>query len=130
MTKPSFAQIFGETAGRVGPPPLPTLTDAQLLADERVQRLIVKVKLDQADEASAYFLHAMLLAIEHLAQGNKLVAGRAFDDALTHFLADLKAELGEGFAANAAALLIRNIALFLPPTKRDQVLTAVNVVGK
>lgn len=72
----------------------------------------------------------MLLAVETLAQGNKLVAGRAFDDALTHFLADLRAELGDGFAANAAALLIRNIALFLPEQKRDMVLAALDAGGR
>lgn len=110
--------------------PLAALTDTQLLQHEAVQRLIMRTKVDTADEASAYFLHAMLLAIEHLASGNKLVAGRAFDDALTHFLADLKAELGDGFAANAAALLIRNIALFLPPPKRDMVRAALDVEAK
>lgn len=97
---------------------------------EEVRRVVQRAKAETADEASAYFLHAMLLAIENLAQGNKLVAGRAFDDALTHFLADLKAELGDGFAANAAALLIRNIALFLDGRKRDMVLAALDVEGK
>lgn len=95
-----------------------------------IQRMLARAKAETADEASAYFLHAMLLAIENLAQGNKLVAGRAFDDALTHFLADLKAELGDGFAANAAGLLIRNIALFLRDTKRDMVLAALDTEGR
>jgi hypothetical protein len=97
---------------------------------EEVRKVVQRAKAETADEASAYFLHAMLLAIENLAQGNKLVAGRAFDDALTHFLADLKAELGHGFASNAAALLIRNIALFLDGRKRDMVLAALDVEGK
>lgn len=115
---------------RVAPPPVPALTDSQLLANERVQQLIVQSKIDAADEAGAYFLHIMLLGIENLANGNKLVAGRAFDDALTHFLADLKAELGEGFASNAAALLIRNLALFLRAKQRDLVLAALDVEAK
>lgn len=102
---------------------------APSMTDE-MRRMVTRAKAETADEASAYFLHAMLLAIENLAQGNKLVAGRAFDDALTHFLADLKAELGDGFAANAAALLIRNIALFLSGAKRDMVLAALDIEGK
>ena len=97
---------------------------------EEGRRLVARTKAETTDEASAYFLHAMLLAIETLAEGNKLVAGRAFDDALTHFLADLKAELGDGFSSNAAGLLIRNIALFLSPTKRNMVLAALDVEGK
>lgn len=100
---------------------------AVLMQPMDVRQLVAREKNRTAEEASSYFLHAMLLAIETLGGGNKLMAGRAFDDALTHFLADLKAELGDGFASNAAGLLIRNIALFLAAEKRDRVLAALEV---
>ena len=92
-----------------------------VLQEDSVRRMLASAQEAAAGEASAYFLHSMLLAIETLANGNKMVAGRAFDDAMTHFLADLKAELGDEYATGAAILLIRNIALFLKPGDRDAV---------
>src|SRR5215831_12093208 len=99
------------------------------LGQEEVNALITKAKVDTADEANAYFLHAMMLAIQHLANGNVLVAGRAIDDALTHFLADIKSspDLGPKYAENAAAHLMRNISLFLSPARRDMIMAALDV---
>lgn len=114
------------------PPPVPdSMRQAALamgthLRPGELDKLLTRTKLDAADEAAAYFLQCLMIGIENLAQGNKLVAGRAMDDALTHFLADLKAEIGAGYASNAAELLIRNIALFLTPKKRDMVLAALD----
>lgn len=108
-----------QMVGRNGVNPLP-------IPAQDVARALNQAKMESAEEASSYFLHAMLLAIENLAGGNKLFAGRAFDDALTHFLADLKAEFGDGFASDAAALLVHNIALFLDPARRDRVLAVID----
>ena len=103
------------------PPPLPVT-----LSPQELRGYVDRAKQETADEASSYFLQSHMLAIETLSGGNKLAAGRAIDDALTHFLADLKAEIGDVYAASAAKLLITNIALFLAPEKRDMVLAALD----
>lgn len=78
-------------------------------------------RAETAEQTSVYFLHSMLRMIEHLAGGNKLFAGRAFDEALTAFLSDVQAELGEEASAMAARLLISNLALFLDEAKRNAI---------
>jgi hypothetical protein len=80
-----------------------------------------------SEEASAHLLHAVLLGIETLAQGNKLASGKALDDALTRFLMDMSTELGDGMAENAAKLLISNLARFLRRDRYHAVLAALEV---
>lgn len=103
------------------PPPVPVT-----MMPNELRAYVDRAKAETSDEAASYFLQAIMIAIENLSGGNKLAAGRAIDDALTHFLADLKAEIGEVYASNAAQLLITNIALFLSPEKRDMVLAALD----
>jgi hypothetical protein len=109
------------TVPRGVPPPLPVT----MLPNE-LRAYVDRAKAETSDEAASYFLQAIMIAIENLSGGNKLAAGRAIDDALTHFLADLKAEIGDVYASNAAQLLITNVALFLAPDKRDMVLAALD----
>lgn len=102
---------------------VPPLTDD-------MRRMMARTRAETARETSAHFLYTMLLSIETLFDGSKPQAGQLFDDAITHFLASLKAELGDGYTSNCAAIMIRNIALFLDGRKRDLVLAALDVEGK
>jgi hypothetical protein len=112
---------IGHNGGPALPPPIPVT-----LSPKELRAYVNRAKQETADEASSYFLHALLLAIETLAQGNKLAAGKAIDEALTHFLADLKAEIGEGYAASAAKLLITNVSWFLPDDRGNMVRAALD----
>ena len=96
-----------------GPPTLPSPATLAVLQHEEVRRAVVRAKYEAQEEVGIHFLQAFFIATETLPGSSKLVSGRMLDEALTGFLAGLKAELGDGFASNAAAHLIRNLALFL-----------------
>ena len=97
-----------------------------VLGEESVQLAIDRARSETAQEAGTYFLGAILMAIEASAKGSKLAVGQSFDDALTYFLADVKAELGDEMAIKGAICLIHNIALFLDPERRDKVMAALD----
>jgi hypothetical protein len=103
----------------------PPMTEQELLAVEQVQRLIIKEQWKTTEANAAYFLNVLMQGIEALAQGNFLTTGQAIDDALTHYLADLKARTGEDYADIAGLHIINNIAEILSARKKTTIKAAV-----
>ncbi len=97
--------------------------DAKLV----IERQLDGARAEATEKTLVHVLQGMLLMTEGLANGNKMLTGRVIDEAMTNFLADLKAELGPEVTANAAALLIRNIALFLDDRRYDMVVSALDM---
>jgi len=90
-----------------------------------VEQLMANVRGETTVENLTYIMHGLMLMVERLGGGNKLMAGRVFDEAMTSFLADFQAEQGEEMAAMAARLLIENIAIFLPVPEREAIQAAL-----
>ncbi|HET6346366.1 MAG TPA: hypothetical protein VFH51_15640 [Myxococcota bacterium] len=100
---------------------------AELMQNEDVRWLMARAEQKGARDKASYLIFSLLLAVETYAQGDKMLAGQVMDDALTHFLAEYKAALGEEATLVATRALIHNIALFLPKQQRDAIHA---VVGK
>ena len=111
-----------DEAGARAMPVAPSMT-------EEMQRIAKRGEEEGKRQAAAHFLYGMMTTNETLFD-SKPDAGQLLDDAITHFLAALQAEIGKGYASNCAATLIRNIALFLDPGKRDRVLMALEIEGR
>lgn len=119
MTELSLDQILGDSR------PASALTERELASNEMVQRMLVRREWEVVEKMSVYSVQKALENVEEIAEGNILVTGRVLDEALTGFMCLLQAEMGTGFAADAAGLLIHNLALFLRPEQKMAVQMAV-----
>lgn len=81
---------------------------------EDIKRAISRARRETAVEDASYYLQGHLGNISTLFGGDQLTVGGALDDAITHYLAGVKAELGAEICEQLALLLICNIALFAP----------------
>jgi hypothetical protein len=94
---------------------------AELMRNEDVRWLMARAETKGGQDVSSYLLYSMLLALETYSGGDKMRAGQIMDDALTHFLAEFKAALGDEATSAVAGSLIWNISLFLPAGPRDRI---------
>ena len=126
QTAANKAQTLDEILGKQPslPPPSPELAkmkgknykgtgDLIHTADD-IKRAIARARRETAVDDASYYLQGHLGNISTLFGGDQLTVGGALDDAITHYLAGVKAELGAEICEQLALLLICNIALFAP----------------
>lgn len=98
------------------------------VSGDQAEAMVVAAQAETVERTSAFFLEQLMNATSVLS-GDIRAVGQAIDDAITHFLVQLRQQHGPEYSQMIAGILIANIALFLDKNMKAAVRDLVSQVG-
>lgn len=98
------------------------------ISEDEAQYRVIRAEAETVEKTSAFFIEQMMNTTSALT-GDLRACAQAIDDAITHFLVQLRQSRGTEACQTTAAILIHNIALFLDKNLKATVRDLMDQVG-